>query len=111
MTQKHIVYVWLVVLALATLSVGGNAVGQGKDVYSGDAAITARVRTAIDRVPSLRKMNISVDTRGAVVRLGGFVRSMTDMGRAMAIVRDVEGVAAVMNDMKVADQPSRASVD
>lgn len=111
MTLPHIAYAWLVVLVLAGLSIGSSALGQGKSFVSDDAAISARVRTALEREPALRKLHISIDTQDAMVRLGGFVRSMTDMGRAIEIARDVEGVTGVRNRMQVANQPSRASLD
>ena len=109
MMQRHIASAWLVVLLLAALSVGSSALGQSKTVALDDAAITSQVRAALQREPALR--NISIDTHDAVVGLGGFVRSMSDMGRAIDIARDVPGVSGVRNRMQVANQPSRARLD
>jgi osmotically-inducible protein OsmY len=96
-----------VLLALMLIALGAsNALAQGN--YVEDNAISDRVRTAIHKDPVLRMMEITVETRDAVVQLRGFVRTMADIGKAVALVRAVPGVAAVRNGLQVANQPSRA---
>jgi osmotically-inducible protein OsmY len=84
-----------------------SALAQG-EYHVGDDAISERVRTAIHKDPVLRMMDIAVETRGAVVQLRGFVRTMADIGKATELVRGVVGVMAVRNGLRIADQPSRA---
>ena len=43
-----------------------------------------------------------------VVNLTGFVRTLEDIARAGAVAKQVSGVSAVRNGLRVADRPSRA---
>lgn len=109
MTYKQIPYAWiLVAMLLSALSASGTASAQGKGVGFSDAVITELVKTAINNDPLLRKMDISIETRGRVVHLSGFVDSMAQAGRAETLAHGVEGVSAVRNAIRVANRPSRA---
>jgi osmotically-inducible protein OsmY len=69
--------------------------------YFDDAAITARVKKAIYNEPSLKVMDISVTTEEKVVALSGTVKSRAERVKAVEVVRKVEGVKRVKNDLKV----------
>src|SRR5687767_6002540 len=100
MTQRQILSAWiLAALVLVALGGAGTANAQGAEAYFADSAITARVKVAINNDAGLSEMDISIETQDKVVRLGGFVSSMTAMGRAIALARAVEGVTAVRNMM------------
>jgi osmotically-inducible protein OsmY len=73
-----------------------------------DLSITRRVENAILAVPALATMDIHVGTRERNVWLTGFVRSMADIRQADAIARDIHGVDAVHNRLRIADRPTRA---
>jgi osmotically-inducible protein OsmY len=69
--------------------------------FFGDAAITARVKTAIYNEPTLKVMNISVATEDNVVHLSGTVKSRGERTKAIQIARKVEGVKAVKSELQV----------
>ncbi len=66
-----------------------------------DAAITAKVKTAIIGEPGLKALQINVDTANGVVVLSGAVDSPTSVDRATQIAQAVEGVKSVDNRLTV----------
>lgn len=69
--------------------------------YVDDTVITASVKTAILKEPSLKVNEIKVETFKRVVQLSGFVRSDENMATAMTLARGVNGVESVRNDMRL----------
>ncbi|MBI3545570.1 MAG: BON domain-containing protein [Gammaproteobacteria bacterium] len=69
--------------------------------YVDDALITTKVKTAIFNEPTLKATEINVETYKGTVQLSGFVNSQTDINKAVEVARQVKGVAAVKNDMRV----------
>jgi len=66
-----------------------------------DATITAKVKTAMAADATVKARNIDVDTVRGVVQLNGNVGSIAERNRAMEIARDVSGVVAVRDNMKL----------
>ena len=64
-----------------------------------DAAITAKVKTAIMAEPGLKATNINVDTKDAVVTLTGSVPSAPLKDRAKEIASSVAGVKSVQDNL------------
>ena len=109
MTLKHIAWVcMLVMLTLIALSFAGQSRAQEKGPGFSDDVIGELVKNAFNNDSALRTMDISIDVRDRVVHLRGFVNSMSEMARAEAVARGVQGVAAVKNAIRVANRPSRA---
>ena len=79
----------------------GTAGCAGTGGYFGDAATTARVKTAIFNEPELKMMDISVSTEENVVHLSGTVKSRAERAKAIAVARKVEGVKAVKTELVV----------
>jgi osmotically-inducible protein OsmY len=98
----------LVMLTLMALSLAGYARAQDKGAGFNDDVIGERVKNAFNNDSTLRTMDISIDVQDRVVHLRGFVNSMSDMARAEAVARGVQGVSAVKNAIRVANRPSRA---
>jgi hypothetical protein len=71
---------------------------------SSDAAITARVKTAISKEPALKGTKVSVSTNEKVVHLDGTVKSRAERAMLIAVARKVEDVKAVKTDLVVAAQ-------
>jgi osmotically-inducible protein OsmY len=69
--------------------------------YVEDSVLTGRVKAAILAEPSLRSMEINVETFKGRVQLSGFVNSQADIDRAVAMVRGMSGVSSVKNDMRL----------
>ena len=96
-------------LVAATFAAGLGQAQESKDAPpSADAAITRRVESALAKDPFLRRQHIYVETQDGVVNLSGFVRSLDDIAKAAELAREVRGVSAVRNGLRVANRPSRA---
>jgi hyperosmotically inducible periplasmic protein len=66
-----------------------------------DSAITVKAKSALVADPDLSALNISVDTKNAVVTLRGDASSATAVEKATTLVKDIEGVVDVDNQLKV----------
>ena len=64
-----------------------------------DAAITAKVKTAIMAEPGLKATDINVDTKDAVVTLTGTVDSAPLKDKAKQIASGVSGVKSVQDNL------------
>jgi len=64
-----------------------------------DAAITAKVKTAIMAEPGLKSMEINVDTKDVVVTLTGTVPSAPLKDRPKEIATNVSGVRSVQDNL------------
>lgn len=73
---------------------------EGSPEQFDDIIITTRVHEAIIDEPSLRPFDINIRTIKGVVELSGLVNSRDDMDKAIAIVRKVEGIKMIKNDMR-----------
>jgi hyperosmotically inducible protein len=66
-----------------------------------DAAISAKVKAAIDADPALKDMEVTVETADSVVTLNGTASAGDQIARAVAIARAVPGVKSVTNTLAV----------
>lgn len=70
--------------------------------YTDDAALTAKVKTAIAKDTGLGAASaINVNSYRGVVQLSGFVDSQEKIKRAGEVARGVDGVQRVENGVKV----------
>jgi len=67
-----------------------------------DAAITAKVKTALGNDELVKARNINVDTVRGVVTLNGNVGSAAEKERAISLAKRVEGVANVKDNLRTA---------
>lgn len=74
---------------------------EGTGEYFDDSVLTTKVKTAIFNEPSLKTMEINVETFKGTVQLSGFVSSQANINKAVEVARSVKGVKAVKNDMRV----------
>ena len=97
-------------MAAAALALAGcasdrtAASGQSRSAgeFTSDAALTAKVKTAIATDAGLGSAaNINVNSYRGVVQLNGFVSSADQIERAAQAARGVEGVASVENNLRV----------
>jgi osmotically-inducible protein OsmY len=65
-----------------------------------DAAITAKVKSALMAERDLPSSQIGVETNNGVVQLSGFLGSQTEIDRAVSIARNVKDVKSVENNMQ-----------
>lgn len=80
-----------------TLKEGQTTMGNAVD----DSVITTRVKSALFAVPEVKSFDIAVVTRKGEVQLSGFIDSDDQINRILAIVRSVDGVQGVVNEMKL----------
>lgn len=69
--------------------------------YVDDTVITTKVKAAIFDEPTLKTMQISVETFKGEVQLSGFVNSTQSVNKAGELARSVGGVKGVKNDLIV----------
>ena len=66
-----------------------------------DSVITAKAKAAIFSTPDLKTLQISVETRKGEVTLTGMVDSDAAKMKAEQVVKNIEGVSSVMNNLEV----------
>jgi hyperosmotically inducible periplasmic protein len=66
-----------------------------------DAAVTAKVKSALIAEPNLKARSIDVDTTGGVVTLKGTTENAEQKQRAEQVAASVEGVRSVRNELVV----------
>jgi len=72
------------------------------DQYSDDAALTARVKSAIATDVGARAAGaVSVETYRGTVQLSGFADSPEQASRAVEAAKKVSGVRNVKNDIRI----------
>lgn len=67
-----------------------------------DAALTAKVKTALLRDKEVPAHNVNVTTYRGVVQLSGFVENENQARRAAEVARTIDGVRDVYNDVRIA---------
>lgn len=70
-------------------------------VYVGDAALTAKVKTALARELELKSLDVHVETDRGRVLLSGWVDSSAQQKKAYQVASRVEGVKLVKDGMTV----------
>jgi len=66
-----------------------------------DSVITSKVKSAIFNEPSLKVLQINVETTKNVVQLSGMVSTRAEMDKAVEVTRAVGGVRSVRNDLQL----------
>jgi hyperosmotically inducible protein len=91
----------LTIVLASAWGCGSTAKTEGTGEYVDDSVITTKVKAAIFNDSTLKVNEINVETFKGVVQLSGFVRSQTDINKAVQIARGVAGVKSVKNDMRI----------
>ena len=66
-----------------------------------DSVITTKVKAAFVEDKAVSALNINVETFKGTVQLSGFANNATEMARAAELARNVKGVKAVKNDIRL----------
>jgi hyperosmotically inducible protein len=88
-------------LMVSALGCASQSEPQSPGAYMGDSWVTTKVKTAILNEPSLKVLQINVETYKGVVQLSGFVDNAASRAKAVEIARSVQGVTAVKNDLQL----------
>lgn len=93
----------LVCLVLMTAFIGCASTSQKASTgeYVDDSVITAKVKAEIFGEPTLKTLQVNVETFKGTVQLSGFVDSPQSVAKAAEVARRVKGVVAVKNDLVV----------
>lgn len=65
-----------------------------------DAAITAKVKSALVSAKDIPSTQIKVETNNGIVQLSGFLNSQDEIDRAVSVARNVSDVKGVENNMQ-----------
>lgn len=88
-------------LALSGVGCAGTREQRSTGAYLDDKGIDARVKTALFRDPDVSGFDVKVETFRGNVQLNGFVDTVEQKERAAQIVREVNGVRMVTNNLEV----------
>lgn len=103
MVNQHRVLRFLVCIWLIALFMGCAATHKQESTgeYIDDATITTKVKVAIFNEPSLKVLQINVETFKGEVQLSGFVDSEQSVRKAAEVAASVAGVKSVKNNLVV----------
>lgn len=71
-----------------------------------DTVVTTKVKSALFADADIKSFDLKVETRKGAVQLSGFVNSPSQVERAIAVTRNVEGVKSVENGITLKDGPA-----
>lgn len=71
---------------------------EGTGEYFDDTVLTAKVKTALLKDPTVSGLAVNVETFKGVVQLSGFVKTTAERDRAHVVGREVAGVKQIKND-------------
>lgn len=66
-----------------------------------DSVITTKIKTELMAEPSLKSLDVKVETNNGKVSLSGFVPSQAEADKAATVARSVKGVHDVQNSLRV----------
>jgi osmotically-inducible protein OsmY len=103
MKKRHFVIHGLVLLMLiATFTAcASTRTHESTGEYVDDSVITTKVKAKLANDDFFKSFEISVETFKGVVQLSGFVNSQQAVNKASEIVRTVQGVKSVKNNLIV----------
>lgn len=87
-----------------TAGCAGTPTRRSTTEFVDDATIATRVKAAFVKDPVVKALDVNVDTFRGNVTLRGSVDSAEQKSRAEQIVRSVDGVTAVQNDLAIKGQ-------
>ena len=104
---------WNLALVGLSLVVGlsGCASTQTVGEETSDAWITSKVTAKLAADPEVNPFEIDVDTHDGVVRLSGMVETDAQRSEAEKLARNTDGVARVINDIKLGDPTLAENID
>jgi osmotically-inducible protein OsmY len=103
MKKRNFVIHCLVLLMLIATFAGcaSTRTHESTGEYVDDSVITTKVKAKLADDDFFKSFQISVETYKGIVQLSGFVNSQRAVNKASEIVRTVQGVKSVKNDLIV----------
>jgi osmotically-inducible protein OsmY len=103
MRKRNFVIYCLVLLVLTATFAGcaSTRTHESTGEYVDDSVITTKVKAKLANDDFFKSFEISVETFKGIVQLSGFVNSQQAVNKASEIVRTVQGVKSVKNNLIV----------
>lgn len=102
MKKPNRLYAFIAAVALlGMVGCASTSTQESTGQYFDDATITTKVKAAIFNEPTLKSAEINVETFKARVQLSGFLSSQASINKAVDLAKNVPGVTAVKNDMRL----------
>lgn len=98
---KYLSALFMAVMLVTIVGCASTSKQDGTGEYVDDSIITAKVKAAILNEPTLKSVEINVETFKGVVQLSGFVSSQAAINKAVDVTRHISGVKSVKNDMRI----------
>jgi len=99
---KHLLSFLLLLVVIATFAACASTRTQSSPgEYVDDSVITTKVKSLLAADDLLKSFKISVETYKGTVQLSGFVNSQKAVDQAGQIVKSVQGVTSIKNDLIV----------
>jgi osmotically-inducible protein OsmY len=89
------------IVIIGMLGCAGSRTQTSTGEYIDDSAITAKAKTALLADEDVSGLQVEVETFKGVVQLSGFVDTPAQAQKAEQIVRAIDGVQEVKNDIVV----------
>ena len=94
-------YFVLLIMIATLVACASTSKQEGAGEYVDDSVITTKVKSLLANDDFLKSFEITVETYKGTVQLSGFVDSQKSVDKAGEIVRRVEGVKSVKNNLIV----------
>jgi len=103
MKKRNIVIHFLVLLMLISTfaACASTRTHESAGEYVDDSVITTKVKSLLAADDFLKSFQISVETYQGTVQLSGFVDSQNTVDKADEIVKNIQGVKSIKNDLIV----------
>jgi hyperosmotically inducible protein len=101
--MKQIKYFSAFIMAFAllfSLGCASTVTKEGTGEYIDDSVITTKVKAAIFNEPTLKSVEINVETFKGIVQLSGFVNSLEEINKASEVASSIKGVQSIKNDIR-----------
>lgn len=89
------------IIVATTLGCAAKLPNESTGEYIDDAVITTKVKASIVDQPTLKTLEISVETFKGTVYLRGAVASQANIDKAVEVARSVGGVRSVKSELRV----------
>ena len=100
-TNRLMKFLACLVLAASFTGCASTPKHESTGQYIDNSVLTTKVKTAIFNEPTLKSMQITVESFKGEVQLSGFVDSAASAQKAGEVARSVEGVVSVKNNLIV----------
>lgn len=99
--SKYLSALFLSLTLLTVVGCASTSTQESTGEYVDDVLITSKVKAAILGEPTLKSLEINVETFKGAVQLSGFVSTQAAINKAIEITRSVRGVSSVKNNMLI----------